>query len=266
MANNIQKLLTAWLAPFQDIENCLQQLVTERSVDDSVGAQLDVLGKIVGQSRLGQDDDLYRRYIRARISANRSKGRISDILRVSDLIVYDDAATYVLDNEGAAAYVLRVEGTTVTIPVLQALAYFLRSATSAGVRSMVQGNQNPATSAFNFSNGPGKGFGQLPQLDLAPLTTNVDTVVRHRDSRIPTLALTADGAGAGTLTNAGDAWTFHFQSGVTTVAQFESAINASSGLVVLTADGVGTMGAGDVVATTPFTKSVTGGKFACVFE
>ena len=136
--NNIRKLLKCWLAASQYLEGVLQQLYSERGIDTAEGNQLDVLGRLVGQGRAGLDDDTYRRRIRARITANRSKGNIEEILRVTDLIVFDDAATYVLENQGAAAYVLRVEDIAITLALAEILVGMLRDATSAGVRVIVE--------------------------------------------------------------------------------------------------------------------------------
>lgn len=268
--NNITLLLTAWMTEFQACQDVMQAVLSERSVETAVGAQLDVLGVIVGQARAGLEDELYRRYIRARILTNRSTGRIAEILAIADLIVYDDDATYVLDNWGAASYTLRVEDIALAIATLKVLSDFLNDATAAGVRAIAQANAALAVDAFNFSDGPGKGFAGLPKLNLAPLTTNVDTVVGYRDSRhddaLPTLALTADGTGAGSFTNTVDAWVFHFETAVTTVAQFETAVDATTHLKVLTVDGVGTMAAGDVLVATSLTKSAVGGRLAMAID
>jgi hypothetical protein len=264
--NNIKKLLRSWLSGVQTVEVALEQLLTLRAIDTAEGAQLDVLGKVVGQGRGGLVDDDYRRYIRARVRANRSHGTVRDVLAVANLVINDDDAYVEIEQQGNAAYVLKVDDIPFSFSNSLILLQMVTRATSAGVRVIVETNADTPENSFNLLDGPGKGFGQLPQLDLGPLTANIETVVRHRDSRIPTLALVADGAGAGSLTNTGDAWTFHFQSGVTTVAQFETAINASSALVVLTTDGVGTLAAGDVLAATPFTKTVTGGKLSSAFS
>lgn len=98
-------------------------------------------------------------------------------------------------------------------------------------------------------------------LDLAPLTANCETVVEARSGGAAgnslTLALVADGAGAGSLTQNGNAWTFHYQSTVTTVANFETAIQASSMLQVRTTDASGTLASpGDTFGATAFTGGV----------
>lgn len=137
--NNIAKLLRAWMTAFQELEDATQQVLALRTVDVATGAQLDVIGKLVGQPREGvSDDELYRRRVRARILVNRSTGLISDVLAIADLIVYDDDARYVVDNQGAAAYVLRVEDVATTDDVADLLVAFLRDATAAGVRPILE--------------------------------------------------------------------------------------------------------------------------------
>lgn len=101
--------------------------------------------------------------------------------------------------------------------------------------------------------------GAQASLDLAPLTAVCETVIQARaggrGGNDFTLALVADGTGAGTLTRNGNAYTFHFQTGVTTVANFETAINADDQIVVKTTDaGGGTLTTpGDVFAAASFT-------------
>jgi len=77
-------------------------------------------------------------------------------------------------------------------------------------------------------------------LDLGTVTTNVDTVIAAAeagaDGNSTTIAFVADGTGAGTLDeSAFPDIVFHFENGVTTVANFETAVGASTNLVVDTA-------------------------------
>jgi len=146
MPSNVQKLLTALIGPTQNIENALQQLLTLRSVDTATGDQLDIIGKLVAQPRDGLDDATYRRYIRARISTHRSAGSTEDVIKIADLIIYDDTATYVVDTQGYAGYVLRIENLAINTTLANALLAFLQDATSAGVRVIVEySDQLPAT-------------------------------------------------------------------------------------------------------------------------
>src|SRR5262249_42034837 len=50
---NIAALLSALVAPAQDVEDAFQDLLTKRGIETGEGVQLDVVGKIVGQKRNG---------------------------------------------------------------------------------------------------------------------------------------------------------------------------------------------------------------------
>lgn len=89
-------------------------------------------------------------------------------------------------------------------------------------------------------------------LDLdATLTTNCDTVIENAVAgavgNLTTIAFTADGTGAGTLDeSAFPAIVFHYESGVTTVADFEAAVTAGAALDVRTpGTGVNVLAVGD---------------------
>lgn len=136
--SNTQKALRALLSPAPALEAAMMAVLTQRSVDTAKGAQLTVLGKIVGRTGRVPDDEIERRYVRAQISVNKSDGLIEDILTVATLVVSDPDADLVLDNTGAAAYVLRVEGVALDDDIAAVLVQLVLKATSAGVRAIVE--------------------------------------------------------------------------------------------------------------------------------
>jgi len=162
--NNIKKLIRALVTPVQTLECELQKLLVDRSVDTAVGEQLNVLGRIVGQERAGLDDDDYRRVVRARISVNRSKGTISDLIKIASLIVYDDLAYMKVNNHGAAALTMSIEDVIVSVQTSLTLASLLQDAVAAGVRIYLETNNTSDADAFTFDDygdtglGPGQGF------------------------------------------------------------------------------------------------------------
>lgn len=162
--NNITKLLRALVGPGQTVEDALQQLYSERRVDTAIGEQLDVLGRLVGQARNGMVDADYRRLIRARISVNRSKGTISDIITVSDLVVNDVLVTHQIDNQGIAALVIRLTGAPVTAAIAALLIPMLRDTVSAGVRILVEYSPNAFNTWFQWDTA-GRGWDQGTFLD-----------------------------------------------------------------------------------------------------
>lgn len=264
--NNFMKLVTAWAGGWQKIQNALVQLLTLRSINTATGAQLDLIGKMVTQPRNGDADEDYRRKCRARIAVLKSKGAPLDFFKVCKLIVTEVGPRFVYRNEGNGCVIIQVADYPLPDNIANILISFLRETVSAGVRLILESSASAADATFGFYESDGLGWGTLPELDLAPLTANVETVVWSRDHRPRTLAIVLDGTGAGSLTNAGDAWTFHAESGVTTVANFETAINASTDLVVKTTDGAGTFAAGDAMAATSFTASPVGGALSSAKE
>lgn len=159
---NIEALLRCFLAPCQELEQAFQDLKLLRSVDTAEGVQLDVLGKVVGQPRNGvSDDELYRRYIRARIATNRSKGLIEDLIRISRLVIDDDALRVVVENVGIATVTVRAADITLPDDVA-AIAYgFLSKAKSAGARLIFQYVSSAPAGLFAFDVGPGLDNGHL---------------------------------------------------------------------------------------------------------
>lgn len=142
--SNTVKVLRALLTPAAALEAAFQQLLTERNVNTAVGAQLDAVGKLVGRARQGvADDEVYRRFIRATISANKSDGLIEDLLTIARLVVDDDDASFVFDNQGAAAYVLRVEDVAVSESTARVLIALLIKATAGGVRGVLGWTEEP---------------------------------------------------------------------------------------------------------------------------
>lgn len=66
----------------QAIEDVLWQLNTAFDVDNALGDQLNLLGKIVGELRGGRDDEDFRAAVRTRILVNSSNGRIEDLIAI----------------------------------------------------------------------------------------------------------------------------------------------------------------------------------------
>lgn len=66
----------------QELENAIWQVLTERWLDTAVGAQLDVIGRIVNMPRRGWLDDVYRRLLGAQILVLGSTGTWPDLVAI----------------------------------------------------------------------------------------------------------------------------------------------------------------------------------------
>jgi hypothetical protein len=82
----MQAWLAAYLESLQTLEDTAIQVMANRWPLTAEGEQLDILGKIVGQERGALTDDQYRLFILARILANRSKGRASDLGEILEVL------------------------------------------------------------------------------------------------------------------------------------------------------------------------------------
>lgn len=150
-----EALVRALVSPFQEIEDTLWALF-ESDVDSATGDELDVLGRIVGEPRAGEtDDEVYRRRVRARIMANRSNGTVEDLIRVSRLIVNDDAAYHKAVRQSVATIVLRIEDVAITQSTADVLIAMLSRAVAAGVRIILESMRSAPASVFRFDSGPG---------------------------------------------------------------------------------------------------------------
>ena len=240
---NVIALLTALVRPFQTLETAQQQLLLERSVDTAIGTQLDTIGRLVGQAREGLDDDTYRRYIRARIRTSRSRGIVEDLITIARLVVDDVVASVVVDQQGIATVVLRIEDVTVSETVAEAAITFLRVAVSAGVRLIFEHSEGTpaATFALDADVAPtvGLGFETPYRILLIDHTVSGFTTVlavRPDIDPVDAFALTFEtipdpgGAGAGVLDDTGPAITFTYRSSApnTTIAQLEAALQTSA--------------------------------------
>ena len=146
--NNQQKLLVAISGEVQAVEDAIQQVQVGHWIDEAVGLQLDILGKLVGQLRGGFDDATYRRLIRAKISVNRSKGTIEDLITVAQLVVDDDTVTYEVDNQGDAVVVLRLLTAAVPDDVAELALMFLKKTVAGGVRIILEWSSDPPADWF----------------------------------------------------------------------------------------------------------------------
>lgn len=162
--NNTQKILSALVGPSVKLEAAQQQLLTMRSVENATGETLTLLGKLVGQNREGvTDDELFRRYVRARVATNKSDGTGDEILTIADLVITETGAELVFENQGRAGYVLRIDAVEVGWDVITVLIRLLRRATAAGVRGIVWWIVAPMTESFRYAqtdgSDPAEGLG-----------------------------------------------------------------------------------------------------------
>lgn len=82
---NIRALLTSYLTLAQELETEIYNVYESRITANASGAQLDILGRIVGAQRGNLIDADYRVAIHIQIAVNSSEGRASDLVGIGVL-------------------------------------------------------------------------------------------------------------------------------------------------------------------------------------
>ena len=137
---------------FADLEDAFQSLLTLPSIDDSAGAQLDLLGRLLGQARGGVDDATYRLYLRAAIVAEKSGGRGEDIYRTFAALF--PGSPLLLVSGGVKSFYLRVGQVLTRAQALVGQQFLLR-AKEAGARANLIWQESPTAALFTLDSGPG---------------------------------------------------------------------------------------------------------------
>jgi hypothetical protein len=119
----IRGVVNAMLSPLTDVENLADQVQTQRWIDTAIGVQLDGCGYIVGEPRIGRNDDDYRTAILFRIFVNTSNATPEDLIKGLRLLTTPDDIQYI--EQYPATAILFTDGPTIPAgiqPIIQSLA------------------------------------------------------------------------------------------------------------------------------------------------
>lgn len=83
---NISGVTGALVSQIQYLENTFHDLGDYRGIYSSTGYQLDRLGKVVGENRMGRNDDEYRIAILAQIAINTSDGTPEEYIAILNIV------------------------------------------------------------------------------------------------------------------------------------------------------------------------------------
>lgn len=111
--SNMGKLFSIVSIQIEDVRRTLEKIEQSRDVDQAIGASLDRIGRNVGQARGNSPDIDYRKWIKTKIIANRSRGDIETINEVLDVLMgaaylgVQEAWSYTEYHHEPAALVIR---------------------------------------------------------------------------------------------------------------------------------------------------------------
>jgi hypothetical protein len=145
----IAALLSSYLRRVQELEDATNDVLVKRLIDNAADAQLDAIGRIVGEVRDGKSDATFRLFILARIRINLSFGHGDDVIDVLNLV--ESSAFLLREYWPATMFVDYAVPTTVAPSTLIQLA---RLAKSAGVRlQILYGAEDIGGEAFSLCAG-----------------------------------------------------------------------------------------------------------------
>lgn len=266
-------LITALMGQLQAIEDAAIATILQRALTVAEGAQLDLLGKLVGQPRDARVDADYRRVIGCKIAVNESQGTREDLIRVARLALLDPSVRVVLEasNNPGGDQAMTLAG-LVSHDAATDVVTFAQRAAAAGVRVIVDSWPAPLAEMFRLDDEePGAGFAEPPRVDITSHVGNgFNTIVLahpdHADAGL-TLAFVSD-AGAdpdGELDETGyPDIVVRFVDATTTISKIEKLLMAAEFVTVGQESTVpGPLADGDDdFAPVPFTGAIAGGVFA----
>jgi hypothetical protein len=148
---NIVALIDLLASEVDNLETALTQLQTIMQIRASSGAQLDLLGRVIGEPRQGFDDAAYQLHLLARVWLNRGSGTGEDLLKMFGLLLPGYALA--LREYPPASFLLAIGSTSLDTTTAGYLVGILQLAKAAGVRAFLQYLVSPATVAFTFDGG-----------------------------------------------------------------------------------------------------------------
>ena len=128
-ATVMKNFTNSFLEESNELENIFQELLDNRSLENSEGKQLDQIGLLVGELRNRRNDEEYRNAIKLRIAVNTSSGTIEDIINVIQLLFGEDTETTVL-RTGKALITIFIGVEKPTEDIIP----FLQQVVAAGVK------------------------------------------------------------------------------------------------------------------------------------
>lgn len=141
-----EKILGSHSSGVQSFEDALAEVLVCHLLDTAGDSQLDDMGDLVGELRLGRADEDYRGAIKLRIRINRSNGTAEEILGIIDLLVAGVDFTY---TEMPLAY-FRVEAYDISTPVAIALLRNVGKAKPVGIRGELMFSKDDITNGDYF--------------------------------------------------------------------------------------------------------------------
>lgn len=92
-------------AQLEELDSNIREMSEQFDIDNASGAELDRIGKLLGEDRGGNSDDVYRQYIKLRTMLNTANGTIEDIIKFVKFF-YSSETVHLVPNYPAGLRIL----------------------------------------------------------------------------------------------------------------------------------------------------------------
>jgi hypothetical protein len=151
----LEAVLRIYLDKIQELEDAFSDLLSETTIDNSVGVHLENIGAIVGEPKNGRSDELYRLAIKARIRLNKSAGTIEDIIAIAIAVANADVSIEMTEYFPAAFIARIVEPIDPAVTDVYRIADFINSARGGGIATHLE---FAVEGAFQLDGPAGSGY------------------------------------------------------------------------------------------------------------
>lgn len=110
-AENMNKIIGFFAEELEEIQTVNDGIKNLLSIDDNSGYQLDVIGILVKEERLGRLDPEYREALQFKIFKNTSKGFVEDLILILKTIT--NATKIVYSDNPPASYTIYTDGSSI---------------------------------------------------------------------------------------------------------------------------------------------------------
>lgn len=129
----ITSLVRALAEGAQVLEDDLFSLLVDRELSSALGDQLDQWGAIVGEQRGALDDDDYRRFITARVLANRSGGSADELIRIWALVMAPTESVRLVPKYPAGIHLEAVRTELISADTVRRVVRLMEDARPTGI-------------------------------------------------------------------------------------------------------------------------------------
>jgi len=174
----ITGILRTWLRAVKRLDDLAIDVIYAHILGTAVGVQLETIGKLLNEPRLGRLDAAYRLFLGSLIRAQTSRGRTLDTFEILELVL--GAGDFSFEEPGYNSYAIEMVGYSSS--VAETLQRLLRLAKPAGFNLVIFSTTAPQANVISYGSVTnalvGKGYGSTTTPALSRAFAHVKEVTR----------------------------------------------------------------------------------------